>query len=51
MDLRLDRADFFTPTGSTAVLTGETWRFQAWYRDANPASTTNFSGSVAVTWN
>ncbi|QDV09255.1 hypothetical protein Poly30_48120 [Planctomycetes bacterium Poly30] len=51
MHLELDLGDFPTPTGNTAVVAGETWHFQAWHRDANPTSTTNFSGSVAVTWN
>ncbi len=31
-------------------LPGETWHFQAWYRDQNPTTTSNFTGAVAVTF-
>ncbi|MEE8468497.1 MAG: hypothetical protein V3T22_08585, partial [Planctomycetota bacterium] len=34
----------------TAVQAGETWNFQAWFRDANPGSTSNFTDGVAVTF-
>lgn len=37
--------------GVSAALTvaaGRTWRFQAWYRDAHPAPTSNFTDAVAV---
>ena len=30
------------------VLAGETWHFQAWFRDENPLPTSNLSGAVAV---
>jgi len=33
-----------------AVSVGDTLYFQAWYRDMNPASTSNFSDAVAVTF-
>ncbi len=32
------------------VLAGETWYFQAWYRDLNPQATSNFTNGVAVTF-
>ena len=32
------------------VLVGETWCFQAWYRDEHPGPTSNFSDAVAVTY-
>ncbi|MEM9380402.1 MAG: vanadium-dependent haloperoxidase [Planctomycetota bacterium] len=38
------------PTGSVAVLAGDTWTFQAWHRDANPNVTSNFTDAVAVTF-
>ena len=38
------------PTGAVAASVGETWSFQAWYRDANPSSTSNLTDGVAVTW-
>ena len=37
-----------TPTGLVQVAAGETWNFQAWYRDANPGPTSNFTPSVSV---
>ncbi len=30
------------------VLAGQTWNFQAWYRDQNPGPTSNFSDAVSV---
>ncbi|MEZ6015018.1 MAG: formylglycine-generating enzyme family protein [Planctomycetota bacterium] len=37
------------PTGAVAVLPGETWNFQCWYRDAAGGSaTSNFSDGLAV---
>ena len=39
------------PNGAVAVLAGETWNFQAWYRDATGGQTTsNFTDAVAVTF-
>lgn len=37
-------------TPAQAVLAGETWRFQAWYRDMNPGPTSNFTSAVSVTF-
>jgi hypothetical protein len=34
----------------SAVLAGETWAFQLWYRDANPQLTSNFSSASAATF-
>jgi hypothetical protein len=42
-----------TPTpamGFISVMAGETWNYQAWYRDANPTATSNFSDGVFVTY-
>ncbi|MEZ6015025.1 MAG: SUMF1/EgtB/PvdO family nonheme iron enzyme [Planctomycetota bacterium] len=37
------------PTGAVAVLPGETWNFQCWYRDAvGGSATSNFSDGLAV---
>jgi FG-GAP repeat len=33
-----------------AVLPGETWNFQAWFRDANPNLTSNFSDGLSITF-
>ena len=34
--------------GGTPIAPGETWHFQAWYRDANPQPTSNLTDAVAV---
>ncbi len=36
-------------TPSVPILAGETWNFQAWYRDANPGPTTNLTDAVSLT--
>ncbi|MEM9382453.1 MAG: choice-of-anchor B family protein [Planctomycetota bacterium] len=36
--------------GAVAALPGETFRFQVWYRDANPTPTSNFTRGYAVTF-
>ncbi len=33
---------------SSAVQAGETWNFQAWYRDQNPGATSNFSEARGI---
>ncbi len=33
-----------------SVLAGQTWFFQAWYRDVNPTSTSNFTDGLRVTF-
>ncbi len=40
-----------TPMGTVAVMQGETWRFQAWFRD-HPAGVpgSNFTDAIAVTF-
>ena len=43
----LDLANFPAPY-SGPVLPGQTWNFQAWYRDVNPTSTSNFTNGVSV---
>lgn len=36
----------FTPTVAVAV--GETWYFQAWYRDVDPAPTSNMTSAIGI---
>ena len=36
------------PTGTVAVQPGDTWNFQAWYRDLG--GTNNFTDAVSVTF-
>ena len=40
----------FPPPYNGAVLAGQTWNFQTWYRDANPQPTSNFSNATSVTF-
>ncbi|MDG1983745.1 MAG: VCBS repeat-containing protein, partial [Planctomycetota bacterium] len=50
--LTLDQADVPTNLGSTAVVAGETWFWQAWYRDVDTsgAPSSNFSSALGVTF-
>ena len=34
----------------TIPIPGQTWNFQAWYRDANPTVTSNFTDAVGITF-
>ena len=36
--------------GHGAIQAGETWNFQAWFRDLNPGPTSNFTDAVSVTF-
>ena len=36
--------------GHGAVLSGETWNFQCWFRDSNPSPTSNFTDGISVTF-
>jgi hypothetical protein len=47
--LDIDLTDVPAPSGSFAAAPGTTLNFQAWYRDANPMATSNFTDGVAVT--
>ncbi|MEZ6002853.1 MAG: hypothetical protein R3F17_16835 [Planctomycetota bacterium] len=46
--LTLDLTQTPTPSAPTAILAGQTWNFQAWYRDLNPTSTSNFTDGLAI---
>ena len=47
--LALDLTQTPTPTGAVAIQPGETWNFQAWFRDAQGgAATSNFTDGLAV---
>jgi hypothetical protein len=48
-ELAIDLGDLPTPTGGVVALPGETWHFQAWYRDrTSVAATTKFTPRVSV---
>ena len=42
--------DFGNLPGGSAFAPGQTWNFQAWFRDLNPAATTNLSSGLALTF-
>ena len=48
--LALDLTAMADPANPVAVQPGDTWNFQAWYRDANPGPTSNFTDAVSVTF-
>ncbi|MEZ6017738.1 MAG: hypothetical protein R3F49_21700 [Planctomycetota bacterium] len=48
--LALDLTAVPTPVGPVTALAGQTWSFQAWYRDANPGPTNNFTDAVSITF-
>lgn len=48
-ELEIDLGAVPTPTGSVAVMPGETWNFQAWHRDSvGGSAVSNFTGAVSV---
>ncbi len=48
--IQADLAALPTPNGSVAAIVGETWNFQAWYRDMNPHPTSNLTDAASVTF-
>ena len=46
----IDLSAIPTPSSLVQALPGETWNFQAWYRDVNPTVTSNFTDAVSVTF-
>jgi hypothetical protein len=49
VSLDVDLGEIPQPLAPRNVIAGQTWRFQAWYRDSvNGTATSNFSGSLAV---
>ena len=40
--------DLTAVPGHGAIQAGETWNYQAWYRDHNPGSTSNFTDALAI---
>jgi hypothetical protein len=47
--LAIDFTRMPQPFGNVVAQAGQTWHFQAWYRDANPTSTSNFTDAVRIT--
>ncbi|MCP3919884.1 MAG: hypothetical protein GY711_30495 [bacterium] len=48
-DLDVDTSDI-PVSPPVAIQAGETWNFQAWFRDNNPMLTSNFTDGVSVTF-
>ncbi|MEM8710508.1 MAG: hypothetical protein AAGG01_06115 [Planctomycetota bacterium] len=48
--ITVDATQIPQPNGFIPIMAGETWRFQCWYRDANPGITSNFTDATAVTF-
>lgn len=48
ISLAVDLAQHPTPVGFTQVVAGDTWRFTAWHRDANPGPTSNFADGLEL---
>ncbi|MEZ6014744.1 MAG: hypothetical protein R3F49_06505 [Planctomycetota bacterium] len=50
-DLTLDLTLTPTPMGFVSIAGGQTWNYQAWYRDAiNGVATSNFSDGLTITY-
>ena len=51
VQLTLDLTQHPTPTGLVSVISGETWNFQCWFRDAAMGmATSNFSDGLEITF-
>ncbi|MDG1984154.1 MAG: hypothetical protein P8M11_06290, partial [Planctomycetota bacterium] len=49
--LPLDLTQTPQPTGFVSVQPGETWNFQAWYRDSvGGSATSNFTDGLSITF-
>ncbi len=46
--LSIDPGAMMTPSGPILPPFGQTWNFQAWFRDANPTATSNFTDAASV---
>lgn len=47
--LQLDLTQTPTPTQFVSIASGETWYFQAWFRDVGPAGpTANFTDGIEI---
>ena len=50
LTLTPDLAHIPTSTGTAVARPGDTWHFQAWFRDDNPYPTSNFTDGVRITF-
>lgn len=49
-ELGIDVAAIPQGGANVAAMAGDVWRFQGWFRDANPTATSNFTDAVAITF-
>ena len=49
ISLTIDPQSMPSPNGPVLPSYGDTWHFQAWFRDANPSATSNFTDGASVT--
>ena len=47
-EVTIDTTALPLPSGRTSVQSGESWYFQAWFRDANPGPTSNSTDGTCV---
>ncbi|MDF1836819.1 MAG: FG-GAP repeat protein, partial [Planctomycetota bacterium] len=47
-ELTFDLQDMPVSLAGSSILAGQTWNFQAWYRDLNPGPTSNFSNGLTA---
>ena len=50
IEIEVDTLNLPSVPMSVAILPGDTWSFQLWYRDANPGVTSNFTDRLTVTF-
>jgi YVTN family beta-propeller protein len=50
IQIEVDTLNLPSVPTSVAILPGDTWSFQLWYRDANPGVTSNFTDRLTVTF-
>ena len=49
LSLRLNLGDIASPSGSTMAQAGQTWNFQAWFREPGGTGNSNLTNAVAIT--
>ncbi|MDF1837713.1 MAG: hypothetical protein P1V35_07590 [Planctomycetota bacterium] len=47
---KTDLTQMPTPLAPAVVMVGQTWNYQVWFRDNNPAATSNFTNGVTVSF-
>lgn len=50
MTLPVNLQELPNPGGPIAVMSGDTWHFQVWYRDTNPGTTSNLTSGLSISF-